>query len=161
VCTPPPKVRGEDTLAGWRGGGGGKILKGARHSSVLYKCEYFVVRPNSSGGGTSSESGVDMHPLPLASWSKLPSSLNVIKKVAIASLHVLHFLVCEMNHRGEKDRGEKEGVSLASQLELYTTTLLVMLTWSPLCCCVKAGFYILCDKYCQKPVHLLTRHVDL
>jgi hypothetical protein len=27
VCSPPPLVRGEDTLAGWRGGGGSKVRK--------------------------------------------------------------------------------------------------------------------------------------
>ncbi len=98
---------------------------------------------------------------PQQTGMKIPSSRIVRKKVAITSLHVLHFLVCEMNQRGENDRGEKEGVSLASQLELYTTTLFVMITSSPLCCYAKAGFYILCDKYCQKPVHLLTGHVNL
>jgi hypothetical protein len=36
VPPPPPLVRGEDTLAGWRGGGGVNILKDAGHSSVLY-----------------------------------------------------------------------------------------------------------------------------
>jgi hypothetical protein len=41
VCTPPPLVRGEDTLACWRGGLGVNILEDARHSSVLYICEYF------------------------------------------------------------------------------------------------------------------------
>jgi hypothetical protein len=38
VCTPPrppPLVRGEDTLAGGRGGWGVNILEDARHSSVL------------------------------------------------------------------------------------------------------------------------------
>jgi hypothetical protein len=44
VCTPPPLVRGEDTLAGWRGGWGVNILEDARHSSVLYICKYFVQR---------------------------------------------------------------------------------------------------------------------
>jgi hypothetical protein len=39
---PPPLVRGEDTLAGWRGGWGVNILEDARHSSVLYICKYFV-----------------------------------------------------------------------------------------------------------------------
>ncbi len=39
------------------------------------------------------------------------------KKWPISPVHVLHFLVCERNHRGEKDRGEKERVSLPSQLE--------------------------------------------
>ncbi len=40
---PPPLVRGEDTLAGWRGGGGGvNILEDARHYSVLYIRKYFV-----------------------------------------------------------------------------------------------------------------------
>jgi hypothetical protein len=39
---PPPLVRGEDTLAGWRGGWGVNILEGARHSSVLYIRKYFV-----------------------------------------------------------------------------------------------------------------------
>jgi hypothetical protein len=39
---PPPVVRGEDTLAGWRGGWGVNILEDARHSSVLYICKYFV-----------------------------------------------------------------------------------------------------------------------
>ncbi len=33
---PPPLLRGEDTLAGWRGGWGVNILEDARHSSVLY-----------------------------------------------------------------------------------------------------------------------------
>ncbi len=44
-CVPPPLVRGEDTLAGWRGvgvGGGVNILEDARHSSVLSVCKYFV-----------------------------------------------------------------------------------------------------------------------
>jgi hypothetical protein len=35
-------VRGEDTLAGWRGGGV-NILEDARHSSVLYIRKYFVL----------------------------------------------------------------------------------------------------------------------
>ncbi len=34
VCTPPPLVRGENTL---------KILEDARHSSVIYICRYFVI----------------------------------------------------------------------------------------------------------------------
>jgi hypothetical protein len=38
---PPPLVRGEDTLAGWRGVWGANILEDARHSSVLYVCKYF------------------------------------------------------------------------------------------------------------------------
>jgi hypothetical protein len=46
VCTPPPPlVRGEDTLAGWKGGGGHggvNILEDARHCSVLYIRKYFV-----------------------------------------------------------------------------------------------------------------------
>ncbi len=41
---PPPLVRGEDTLAGWRGRGRGvNILEDARHSSVLYTYKYFVL----------------------------------------------------------------------------------------------------------------------
>ncbi len=40
---PPPLVRGEDTLAGSRGGWGVNTLEDARHSSVLYICKYFVV----------------------------------------------------------------------------------------------------------------------
>ncbi len=36
VCTPPPMVRGEDTLAGWRGGWGVNSSEDARHYSVLY-----------------------------------------------------------------------------------------------------------------------------
>jgi hypothetical protein len=36
-------VRGEDTLAGWRGGWGVNILEDARHCSVLYIRRYFVV----------------------------------------------------------------------------------------------------------------------
>jgi hypothetical protein len=36
VCTPPPLVRGEDTLAGWRGGGGVNSSEDDRHCSVLY-----------------------------------------------------------------------------------------------------------------------------
>jgi hypothetical protein len=39
---PPPLVRGEDTLAGWRGGGGVNCSEDARHYSVLYICKYFV-----------------------------------------------------------------------------------------------------------------------
>jgi hypothetical protein len=43
VVYPPPLVRVEDTLAGWRGGWGEvNILEDARHSSVLYICKYFV-----------------------------------------------------------------------------------------------------------------------
>jgi hypothetical protein len=42
---PPLLVRGEDTLAGWRGGWGVNILEVARHSSVLYVCKYFVGTP--------------------------------------------------------------------------------------------------------------------
>ncbi len=42
----PPLVRGEDTLAGWRGGWGVNILEeDARHSSVLNICKYFVGAP--------------------------------------------------------------------------------------------------------------------
>jgi hypothetical protein len=41
-CVPPPLVRGEYTLAGWRRGWGVNILEDARHSSVLL-CKYFVV----------------------------------------------------------------------------------------------------------------------
>jgi hypothetical protein len=37
VCTPTDLVRGEDTLAGWRGGGGSIVSsEDARHYSVLY-----------------------------------------------------------------------------------------------------------------------------
>ncbi len=43
VCTPPPLVRGEDTLAGWRAGWGVNILEDARHCSVLYISKYFVL----------------------------------------------------------------------------------------------------------------------
>ncbi len=38
VSTPPPPPRGEDTLAGWRGGGGSIVRKEARLCSVLYIC---------------------------------------------------------------------------------------------------------------------------
>jgi hypothetical protein len=42
-CVPPPLVRGEDTLARWRGGWRVNIcVEDARHSSVLYICKYFV-----------------------------------------------------------------------------------------------------------------------
>ncbi len=40
---PPPLVRGEDKLAGWRRGWGVNILKDAGHSSVLYICKCFVL----------------------------------------------------------------------------------------------------------------------
>jgi hypothetical protein len=44
-CVPPCLWRrGEDTLAGWRGGGGANSLEEARHSSVLYICKYFVAK---------------------------------------------------------------------------------------------------------------------
>ncbi len=39
----PPLVRVEDTFAEWREGWGVIILEDARHSSVLYICEYFMV----------------------------------------------------------------------------------------------------------------------
>jgi hypothetical protein len=39
---PPPFVRGEDTLAGWRGGGGSIVAEDARYCSVLYMFKYFV-----------------------------------------------------------------------------------------------------------------------
>ncbi len=46
VCTPPPLLRGEDTLSGWRGGGGSifqyGLLEDFRHCSVLYICKYFL-----------------------------------------------------------------------------------------------------------------------
>jgi hypothetical protein len=42
IVYPPPLVRGEDTLAGWRGGWGVSILEDARHSFLLYVCQYFV-----------------------------------------------------------------------------------------------------------------------
>ncbi len=46
ACVPPPPlVRGEDTLSRGRGGWGVNILEDARHSSVLYKCKYFVNLP--------------------------------------------------------------------------------------------------------------------
>ncbi len=35
-CVPPPLVRGEDTLAGWRGGWGVNSSEDARHCSELY-----------------------------------------------------------------------------------------------------------------------------
>jgi hypothetical protein len=39
VVYPQLLVRGEDTLAGWRGGWGVTILEDARHSSVLDICK--------------------------------------------------------------------------------------------------------------------------
>jgi hypothetical protein len=39
-CVPPFAL-----LGGEGGGGGGNILEDARHSSVLYICEYFVIPP--------------------------------------------------------------------------------------------------------------------
>jgi hypothetical protein len=39
---PPPWVRGEDTIAGWRGGGV-NILEDARHRIFLYTCKNFVL----------------------------------------------------------------------------------------------------------------------
>jgi hypothetical protein len=42
-CVPPPFVREEDTLAGWRGGWGVNFFEDARRSSVLYICKYIVV----------------------------------------------------------------------------------------------------------------------
>jgi hypothetical protein len=50
----PPLLRGEDTLAGWRGGGGVNILEDARHSSVLYICKYFVAFPQTAPGPSRS-----------------------------------------------------------------------------------------------------------
>jgi hypothetical protein len=41
---PPPLVRGEDTLAGWREGWKVNSPEDARHSSVLYICKYFVIK---------------------------------------------------------------------------------------------------------------------
>ncbi len=37
---PLPLVRGDDTLAGWRGGWGVNSSEDARHCSVLYKCKF-------------------------------------------------------------------------------------------------------------------------
>jgi hypothetical protein len=51
VCSvhPPPLVRGEDTLAGWRGVGGSIVTsEDARHCFVLYIC---TLCSNASGGG--------------------------------------------------------------------------------------------------------------
>ncbi len=36
VCTPPPLMRGEDTLAGWRGGGGGGSIVRKTPDTALY-----------------------------------------------------------------------------------------------------------------------------
>jgi hypothetical protein len=47
---PPPLVRVEDLLAGWRGVWGANILEDARHSSVLYVCMYFVGESEREGG---------------------------------------------------------------------------------------------------------------
>jgi hypothetical protein len=46
-------VRGEDTLAEWRGGWGVNSSEDARHCSVLYICKYFVAdaQPSKKGGG--------------------------------------------------------------------------------------------------------------
>ncbi len=44
VRTPPPLVRGEDTLAGWRGGWGVNSSEDARHCSVLCICKYYVLQ---------------------------------------------------------------------------------------------------------------------
>ncbi len=43
VCT-LPLVRGEDTIAGWRGGWGVNSEEDARHCFVLYICKYFVFK---------------------------------------------------------------------------------------------------------------------
>jgi hypothetical protein len=51
----PPLVRGEDTLAGWREGGGVNSSEDARHCSVLYLCKYFVVEPIRRGYPTLNE----------------------------------------------------------------------------------------------------------
>jgi hypothetical protein len=40
---PPPLVRGEDTLAGWRRGWGGQYFGRRRNSSVIYIRKYFVM----------------------------------------------------------------------------------------------------------------------
>jgi hypothetical protein len=66
---PPPLVRGEDTLAGWRGGWGVNILEDARHSSVLYVCKYFVLmvialKVVAAGGIGASQSGRDTESSP-------------------------------------------------------------------------------------------------
>ncbi len=47
VYTLPPLVQGEDTLAGWREGGGSILNSSAdaRYCSVLYICRYFVSTP--------------------------------------------------------------------------------------------------------------------
>jgi hypothetical protein len=51
VCTvyPPPLMRGEDTLGGWRGEWGVNILEDAKQSSVLYICKYFVIEGMRAG----------------------------------------------------------------------------------------------------------------
>jgi hypothetical protein len=59
-----PLVRGEDTLAGWRGGWGVKILEDARHSSVLSVCKYFVGQTHSLFCDSPLLSGRDPPPPP-------------------------------------------------------------------------------------------------
>jgi hypothetical protein len=46
---PPPLVRGEDTLAGWRWGWGGQymgILEGARHLCLLVSKKLKILTPS-------------------------------------------------------------------------------------------------------------------
>jgi hypothetical protein len=56
---PPPLVRGEDTLAGWRGGGV-NILEDARHRIFLYTCKSFVLISVLPGAVMSVCEDIDM-----------------------------------------------------------------------------------------------------
>ncbi len=47
VCTPPPLVRGEDTLAGWRGGGGSIVRK--TPDTALYSIYVSTLQLNLNG----------------------------------------------------------------------------------------------------------------
>ena len=59
IDPPPPHhrpalLRGEDTLAGWRGVGVNSS-EDARHCSVLYICKYFVVKTEEVQAGEAGE----------------------------------------------------------------------------------------------------------
>ncbi len=56
VVYPPSLLRGEDTLAGWRGGGGSTIRK-TPDTALLYICKYFVAACVYLGGGEGVAGG--------------------------------------------------------------------------------------------------------
>ncbi len=91
VFTPPPLVRGEDTLDGVRGGGGSIILEDARHCSVFYICKYFVPRVLALLPGLGN--AISMPKFHKKSERKM--SLNVLNHLMLAT-NCSEYTVCKI-----------------------------------------------------------------